>query len=292
MKTLFPPKRILVAVDLSKPSLTALEAAKQAARPFGARLELVYVEPPAGEPVGLPSSLDSAAVSTLRRRLRSQRGRWRQTLARLTADCPAGCVRMRWVRGWPAEALPRLAGLRTADLIVTGTHGYTGADRVLFGSIAETIARHARVPVLSVHEDARLDLKAPMLVPHGLRPYADDSMLYGLELSQATGAPITALYVARRDEWEIDASAALGRRLESVFGARAARRVRVLVRRGDPRQEMLREAEEGRYGLVLLSQHLRPFSLDWLLGSTAERLLRRCPVPVLAVPVGAPVILS
>lgn len=44
MKMNFPPKRILVPVDLSKPSLAALEAAKVLARRTGATLDMVYVQ--------------------------------------------------------------------------------------------------------------------------------------------------------------------------------------------------------------------------------------------------------
>jgi Universal stress protein family len=46
-----------------------------------------------------------------------------------------------------------LAGVRyAADLIVIATHGYTGAKRVLLGSTAERVVRHAQCPVLVVRD--------------------------------------------------------------------------------------------------------------------------------------------
>jgi len=39
-----------------------------------------------------------------------------------------------------------------ADLIVVGTHGRTGLAHVLFGSVAEHVVRHSRIPVLTVRE--------------------------------------------------------------------------------------------------------------------------------------------
>lgn len=287
MKIPFPPKRILVAVDLSKPSLSALQAAKRMARHFGSTIELVYVEPPAEGPLGLPLELEAEAIVSLRRRLLAQRRDWRGQLRRLTCDLPPRTVVMKWVRGWPAQTLPRLASLRTADLVVTGTHGYRGVDRALFGSISETLARHARIPVLSVHEGAQLNFRPGILVPHHLRPYADDAMLYAVELAKSTSAPLTALYVAESEDREVESSKLLHAHIDKTFGTEAARSCRVIVRRGAPREEMLLEAEEGRYGLIVLSAHLRPLSPDVFLGTTAERLLRRSRVPVLAVPAGS-----
>jgi nucleotide-binding universal stress UspA family protein len=51
--------------------------------------------------------------------------------------------------GWPgAEILAALDRDSTVDLVVMGSHGRTGIKRVLLGSVAEKIVRHARCPVL------------------------------------------------------------------------------------------------------------------------------------------------
>ena len=53
-------------------------------------------------------------------------------------------------RGEPAAEIVRVAEERGAGLIVISSHGRTGLGRILFGSTAESVVRHARCPVLVV----------------------------------------------------------------------------------------------------------------------------------------------
>lgn len=57
----------------------------------------------------------------------------------------------RVVVGNPADAILRVARERGVDLIVMGTHGRTGLQHVLLGSVAEHVVRHAQCPVLVTH---------------------------------------------------------------------------------------------------------------------------------------------
>jgi nucleotide-binding universal stress UspA family protein len=50
--------------------------------------------------------------------------------------------------GSPKEEILSLAGEVSADLILVGTHGHTGVERMLLGSVAEQVMRHAECPVL------------------------------------------------------------------------------------------------------------------------------------------------
>jgi universal stress protein A len=52
--------------------------------------------------------------------------------------------------GDPAEAILQIAQDRDVDLIVIGTHGRTGLQHMVLGSVAEKVVRHARCPVLVV----------------------------------------------------------------------------------------------------------------------------------------------
>lgn len=58
------------------------------------------------------------------------------------------------VEGQPAQEVLRLAKEQNCDLIVIGTHGRTGLERFILGSVAETILREAPCPVLTVNESA------------------------------------------------------------------------------------------------------------------------------------------
>ena len=60
----------------------------------------------------------------------------------------------RLVMGDPATEIVRIAEEEQAELIVLGTHGRTGLSRILMGSVAEAVVRHAPCPVLIYREDA------------------------------------------------------------------------------------------------------------------------------------------
>lgn len=49
--------------------------------------------------------------------------------------------------GKPARAILRYADNHDVDQIVLGSHGHSGLDRALLGSVAETVTRRARIPV-------------------------------------------------------------------------------------------------------------------------------------------------
>lgn len=58
--------------------------------------------------------------------------------------------------GKATDAIVRYAGLNDIDLVVMGTHGRSGATRLVMGSVAESVVRHAKNPVLTVKSEADL----------------------------------------------------------------------------------------------------------------------------------------
>jgi nucleotide-binding universal stress UspA family protein len=73
-----------------------------------------------------------------------------QALARFTESFPGIHPMLR--EGSPREAILQVAEEVGTDLIVMGTHGRSGLARVAFGSVADHIIRHSKVPVLTVRE--------------------------------------------------------------------------------------------------------------------------------------------
>jgi nucleotide-binding universal stress UspA family protein len=77
-----------------------------------------------------------------------------EQLAKTAPPDPAISVSRRFIVGSPAEEIVRCANDLKADMIVMGTHGRTGVVRILLGSVAEAILRHATCPVLTVKSPA------------------------------------------------------------------------------------------------------------------------------------------
>lgn len=285
MSTTFPPRRILVPVDLSGPSLTALREALELSRRFRARLEAVYVEEP--EPVAVTAEgVPFTSIIGVAKATRDFEAQWRRRLERELAGLEPS-PRLVACPGEPAAEIVRLADPRACDLIVMGTHGRSGGRRFFMGSVAEAVIHRARVPVLALREGASLSGGA-VLAPCRLTRYADQALLYALELARGLGLPVAILYVAAPDETGADVAGRVRFHVKEVFGASLAAQARIVVRRGgDAREAILREAGTGEYCLLALSAHQRSTLSDLALGSTAERLLRRSRLPLLTVPAQA-----
>jgi len=147
-------KRILVPVDGSPTSNAGLNEALRLAKDQSARLRLVHIvdnlivfnTPEAGiniEPIlnsmkrGGKRLLDRAAKLASARGIRPEPELWESAGVRV------------------AEVIVERAKRWRADLIVMGTHGRRGVNRMLMGSDAELVVRNAPMPVLLVHAAAR-----------------------------------------------------------------------------------------------------------------------------------------
>ena len=68
----------------------------------------------------------------------------------VTEHFPEVQVKAEVVVGYAAEEILSLAENEDADLIVMGTHGRKGIDRILFGSVAEKVVKNSSRPVLTI----------------------------------------------------------------------------------------------------------------------------------------------
>lgn len=277
----FPPRRILVAADLTAPALSALDAAKGLAKQWDANLEIVHVQRMpsytalSGSEV-IPVSLP-AGMTESRKAIEGK-------LRKAADGFPADRLKLRTVRGWPPASLLELARPERADMMVMGTHGYAGLDRLLTGSVAESVVRRAHIPVLAVPERNDPLSVVRVLAPWNGRPYATRALRWARELAGSLGATLDVLHVIEPGSPPEANWASLERTLISILGAGPEWTLR--TRRGDARAIIVAEANSGRYELAVLSAHRRPFAADYVLGSTIERLMRHSKVPVLGVPSG------
>ena len=138
-------KRIVCATDFSDTAEAAWEIACELARIHRAQLVLVHVF------VELPV-YPEVAVTTIQRVWEEQRSWVEQRLAeRVEAATARGLTaRYRLRTGTAPEDIARTATDEAADLVVVGTHGRTGINRLVIGSVAERVLRIAPCPVLTV----------------------------------------------------------------------------------------------------------------------------------------------
>ena len=121
--------KILYPTDFSSYSNQAYFHAVGLAETYGASLTVVYVHTP-----GAPGTA----------------AHWRSQLEQVRPANPKIAVRHVLLAGDPAAEIARYAADAGIDVIVIGTHGRTGEDRLVMGSVAERVMREAPCSVLVV----------------------------------------------------------------------------------------------------------------------------------------------
>lgn len=142
-------RRIVAATDFSEPAERAWRAAMELARVHRAELVLLHVF------VELPLYAETPAAAVLQ--VYEEQRRWVQDEleARVKNAAAEGVSgRSRLETGSAPETIARVAGEERADLVVVGTHGRTGLDRILLGSVAERVVRMTPCAVLVVRPPA------------------------------------------------------------------------------------------------------------------------------------------
>jgi nucleotide-binding universal stress UspA family protein len=142
-------KRIVCPTDFSERAAPAERQAVGLARALGAELVLVHVG------IEAPLWREGLYTPSVRAVFEAQH-KWAadQLAARAAALAAEGVVARAVVRvGVPWQEIVSLAVEEHADMIVMGTQGRTGLERLLLGSVAERVIRQAPCPVLTVRHD-------------------------------------------------------------------------------------------------------------------------------------------
>lgn len=137
--------KILVPIDFSEHSERALSYAVELAKIYGATLHVVHVYP-ASAYVAPPLLPGPVIVGQFRDQSQKAFDDFLARAQREHAVEMTGTL----LEGVPHAEILRAAKDGGASLIVVGTHGRTGIEHLLLGSVAERVLRGAEVPVLTV----------------------------------------------------------------------------------------------------------------------------------------------
>ncbi len=146
----FAFRKILFATDLSTAAEKALPYATEMARCYGAMLYVVHaIAPPPAYPYAPAAAWPS---------LEEQEEQFRVEAKRHLEHCLEGIPHKTEFRHGPVfDVLREEIESKQIDLLVVGTHGRTGIDKVVLGSVAESIFREAACPVLTIGPRAHTD---------------------------------------------------------------------------------------------------------------------------------------
>jgi nucleotide-binding universal stress UspA family protein len=292
-------KRILCPVDLSEMSRHAVAHAVLLANWYSANVTALCVY----NPIMIPS-VDFSVVGTGPPPVLSDEeiNEARTQVAALFAAPGTRDVDVRVVSGRPARQIVEHAKALPADLIVLGTHGTSGFEHLMLGSVTEKVLRQATCPVLTVPPLARTMSKLPYKRILCAVDFSDSSLAaldFSFSLAQESDADVALLHVF---EWPAD-DVPLATRPFSVpeFRQESERqaiaklqelvpdsvrewcRPSTRVSHGKAYREILAIAAEDAADLIVMGVHGRNAMDLMLFGSTTNQVVRRATCPVLTI---------
>ena len=197
----------------------------------------------------------------------------------------------------PSEAIIDYAAERDVDVVVMGTHGRQGMDRLLSGSVSEEVVRGAPCPVFTVlpsEEESGIPTISRVLAPVDLSEQSSMVVNHAAALSDAYGAPLDLLHVVEEaaypSAYGLDATSTnqpnvqnrAREALETLAGELEMRPdpVHIHVLAGNAARDIVEFADEHEADLIVMATHGRTGLERFLIGSVAEKVVRRAPCPV------------
>ena len=208
----------------------------------------------------------------------------------------------------PVHGILKRARDLPADLIVMGTHGTSGFEHLVLGSVAEKVLRKAPCPVLTVPPRTRGHARIPferLICAVDFSSASLGAVQFAVSLAESSGAQLMLLYslewpwteppAPAGDDLPRQQAVALAEfrnyshaqakaRLESLIpDSIPGLRVTTCVRDGKATDRILETAAQGPADLIVLGVGKRSAVDLAFLGSTANHVVRAAPCPVLTV---------
>jgi nucleotide-binding universal stress UspA family protein len=276
-------KNILVATDFGPSSVKALRIAIAAARRFAAKIHLVHVASPVVYAADLslsPLTMDQAVMNA-----RQSMDEWmNQPL--LTGIKHTEAI----LEGSLVTELQEYIDQKHIDLVVVGTAGRRGMEKLFMGSEAESIVRHISCPVLIAGPKvARVPVQYKGIVfATSLHPTSLRAAQYAVALAEEMDARLTMLHVeSSKDKKKYDEEARndIYRQLRNLLpvDSECWCRPKVRFELGDPAAQILASAAQDDADLIVMSSHNASIFSDHAPWAVLAKVVRDAKCPVLAV---------
>jgi nucleotide-binding universal stress UspA family protein len=286
-------KKILCPVDFFKASAGAFDYALKLAANYDARVHALHVVAPViSSAYGAPFSVDDLTADLekeSKRLLQKYKDRAARANVRLTTEVRVGDIDLAILRSVEAQK---------ADLVVMGTHGRRGFERLVLGSVTERMMRHCPVPLLAIGAAPRRNSALPkirrILVTTDFSAGTAEAVATAVSLGQRYRAKVTLLHVLYGE-----AAEAAGKYRDPLIrgievqlqklipeSALAKCEIETRIEDGSPAAVIPAFVKSGAFDLLVMNIHGKNLLDRALIGSTAERTLRVTAgiCPVLLIP--------
>jgi nucleotide-binding universal stress UspA family protein len=291
--------RVLCPIDFSEPSQHALEHAEAVAQWYRAPITVLHLLTPMPE---VAPALELATVGAAEYdepQVDALRAAARDFVAGVGQ--PACGFEVTVQVGWPAAAIVTEAARVAGTLIVMGTHGASGLERLVLGSVTEKVLRTASAPVMTVpprvHATSRLPFKR-ILCAVDFSPASVRGVTLATSLAREGDAALTLFHVVQGLSYEEAAPHSRAFHSPEFAGFRdrdAVDRLRGLLppgaddwcsphlhtAHGKPAAEILKYAADQRADLIVMGVNGRSAVDRFVFGSTANQIVREATCPVI-----------
>jgi nucleotide-binding universal stress UspA family protein len=287
--------KILVALDGSKLSESILPYARFFSERLRPSVELLQV---IDSDTLMPANVDPAQESMIAERKKNLEG----YLKNIAGGFPGGLkIDCAVEVGHPAEIIVDRAAAVPQTLVAMTTHGRSGVQRWLLGSVAEKVLHATRKHLLLVRGNEAASQTEPaffrsIVVPLDGSELAESVIPHAAELSKTMNLEIVLVRVfnlpVANDEgywdqrtWELireEAQAYLDRKVEELKTQGLAKVTAVLLE-GFAAERIITLAQETPENLIAICTHGRSGVRRWVLGSVTDRVVRHSGDPVLVI---------
>jgi nucleotide-binding universal stress UspA family protein len=282
----FQPKFILCPTDFSEPATLALHYGKHLADCFGARLVVLYADP-----FSPPPYFTSGQVEDLARTIEHFKAAAHEYLARYVSEHIGGSgeAEMIVAENQTVPAILLTAEEKKADMIVMGTHGRSGINRLMLGSVTEKVLHETDRPVLTVREKkgaaelSRVSIRQ-VLCPVNYTEVALKALEHAVGISKCFEAELLVLHVIESHSTDIKEKDEHGRLCAWIPDRIRSRcSFKEVVRRGDAAEQIIEAASSAGCDMIVLGAQHKRFHDTTVIGTTTLRVTRHAPCPVLTV---------
>ena len=282
----FQPKTILCPTDFSEPATLALRYGKHLADCFDARLVVLYADP-----FSPPPYFTAGEVEDLAKTIERIKGEAHQYLTRYVTEHIGGSGKVEGVvaENQTVPAILLTAEEKKAGMIIMGTHGRSGINRLTLGSVTEKVLHETDRPVLTVREKKGAAEPSKVSVQQVLCPInysevAHKALEHAVEMSRCFKAELLVLHVIESQSTDVKDEDEHHHLCAWVpDGIRSRCSLREIVRRGDAAEQIIEAATSAGCDMIVLGAQHKRFHDTTVLGTTTLRVTRHAPCPVLTV---------
>jgi nucleotide-binding universal stress UspA family protein len=288
-------ERILCPTDFSDFSERAFDYGLSLARHYKAELYLLHVVRPVI--IGYPEYAIPDSVNEFYGELREHAEEQLREFAKVHSEGGVQAI-VAVEEGVATESIVDFARENSVDMIVMGTHGRQGFQRLTLGSVTERVLRKTGCPVLAVRRPAH-DFVAPgskeepvrlrtILLCSDFSECSDRALRYALSLAAEYKSELSLVHILEHlpapEQREVE-NARVIQLLEGKVPeeAQGCCKIKTIVRAGKPYEEIVKLAEEEQSDLIVVGVRGRNVLDLALFGSTTHRVLQLGPCPVLAI---------